>query len=184
MSEKKIKSNIHWIVTNAAKVNEKIHETAVMISQWAELHGNCTLAKDLYNAMPASMRRTMLNAWFEKYTPIRFQLKDGLCVKVGMLKPDAKNFVAFDMEMGAAEPFWVMAENTPEKAPMDLAAIMKLVESLANRLDKGADEGKIAPEEVFTAKRTAQLLRELKVEHVPAATEKTAFDDIAVVKAA
>lgn len=61
-----------------------------------------------------------------------------------------------------------------EKPAMDLAALKKWLESQAKALEKRAEEGKIAPEEILTAKAVAEQLRSIKVTHVAAQNDDAA----------
>lgn len=154
---KKIDSNIKLIITNAAKLNTRIHETAVMIAEHAKEHGDCTRALTLVKAMPASMRRTMLVLWFETFTPIRVKLNAD---KVGILKADAKTFTDWDIEGGKAKPFYELAEETPEKS-YDFEALVKLVERLGKSIEKKVEEGKVPANDVEKAKDIASKVKAL-----------------------
>lgn len=158
MSLKKIDSNIKLIIVNAAKLNERIHDTAVMIAAHANEHGDCTRALTLVKAMPASMRRTMLVLWFETFTPIRIKLTAD---KVGMLKADAKTFTPFDLDGGKAKPFYELAEETPEKS-YDFDALVKLVESLGKQIEKKVEAGKVPANDVEGAMAIARTVQGLK----------------------
>ncbi len=141
MSLKKINAGIRAIATSAARVNERIHEVAVLIAAHANEHGDCTPAGRLVEAMPASMRRSMLVLWFNTFTPIRVNLST---FKTGMLKAEQKGFVAFDVEAGTAKPFYSLAKDKPEAGDTTLADVNKAVASLIARLTKRVDDGKSA----------------------------------------
>lgn len=167
MSLKKIDGNIARIITSAAKLNEMIHNTAVMVLNHAVKYGDCTRALTLVKAMPASHRRTKLIAWFNKFSPIRVVLENDV---VGMLTKDAKGYKPFEIAKAMTEPFYDIAEKVQEgKPPMDLADLRKWIEQQAKGLEKRAEEGKISEEEIATAKALAAQLRAIKVKHVPAA---------------
>ena len=141
MSLKKIDSNIRLITTNAAKLNDRIHDTAVMIAEHAKEHGDCTRALALVKAMPASMRKTMLVLWFATFTPIRVVEKND---KVGMLKADAKGFTPWDIEAGKAKPFHELAKDKPEADDLTADSVNNAIEALVKRLTKRVDDGKVA----------------------------------------
>jgi hypothetical protein len=166
MSLKIIQKNIKTIVTNANKLNVLIHTTAVLVLEHANEHGDCTTALDLVNAMPASMRRTMLVQWFETYSPIRFNMKDGLAVKVGLLKAAAKNFTPFDIDAGREMPFYTLAEQNPEGKVLDFDAILKLVQGMAKRIDKQVEDGKVKPEDIESAKAASIAIQGLRLVRV------------------
>jgi len=177
MSLKIIQKNIKQITTSAAKLNMLIHTTGMLVIEHARPqadggHGDCSIALNLINAMPASMRRTMLKLWFETYSPIRFQMKDGLCVKVGMLKDTAKGFTPFNVDDARENPFFTLAEQNPEGKVLDFDAILNMVKGLSKRIDKQVEEGKVKPEDVASA-RAASIslagLRLVRVEGAPLA---------------
>jgi len=165
MSLKIIDKNLRTITTNASKLNGLIHDTGMLILAHAMEHGDCTRALSLVKAMPASMRKTMLVAWFEKYSPIRVIEANG---KVGMLKDSAKGFVPFNLEGAAAEPFYVIAERTPEAKPFDLAAMMKFVEATVKRIEKNVTEGNVPDADRSTAEALLEQMRGIKVTKVVA----------------
>ncbi len=163
-----IRNNIKWIITTSSKVNDKIHETALLILQQAKEHGDCSHAKDLYNAMPASHRRLMLKAWFNESSPIRLNLREGICTKVGMLKEGEKGHVPFDIEKAELTPFFKMAENEKEKEPLDFDKLVALVSGLAKRIEKKLENGEIAHEDQASAKAIAAKLTGLDLKRVKA----------------
>ncbi len=155
MSLKKIDSNIKLIVTNAAKLNGRIHETAVLIVAHAAEHGDCTRALTLVKAMPASMRRAMLIEWFRTFSPIRVSVSND---KVGLLKDGQKGFVAFDVDAGTAKPFFEMAKDTPEAEDLTFDGVNEAIAALIKRLSKRVEEGKVAANDVDAiATRIASL---------------------------
>ncbi len=141
MSLKKIDSNIKLICTNAAKLNGRIHETAVMIASHANEHGDCTRALALVKAMPASMRRTMLVLWFNTFTPIRVSVSND---KVGILKADSPKYVAYDLEGAAAKPFYELAAEKAEETDTTLDDVNEAVARLIKRITTRVDEDKVA----------------------------------------
>jgi len=169
MSLKIIQKNIKTIVTTGNKLNMLIHTTAVLVLEHAKEHGDCSTAKDLLNAMPASMRRTMLKLWFESYSPIRFQMKDGVAIKVGMLKEAAKGFTPFNVDDARETPFFTLAEQNPEGKVLDFDQIMNLVKGLAKRIDKQIEEDKVKPEDVASARAASNAIAGLRLVRVDGA---------------
>jgi hypothetical protein len=167
MSLKIIQKNIKAITTNAAKLNVMIHDTAVLIAEHALAHGDCTPAQGLVNAMPASMRRTMLVMWFDKFTPIVVKA-DNPAWNSKMHKEGSKLFVPFDIEAGRATPFYELAEQNPEGKTLDFAALVKMVEAIGKRIEKKIEEGAVAPEDVASAKAIAVKVNALKFDRVAA----------------
>ena len=156
---KNIDSNIKRITTNAKKLNELIHSTAIMVIQHAKEHGDCTRALALVKAMPASMRRTMLVLWFETYTPIRVKLNDD---KVGILKEAAKNFTPWDIDGATATPFYELAEQNAEEKVYDYAALVAMVERLSKQIEKKIEAGAVPDADVEKAQALARSVAGLK----------------------
>lgn len=128
---KAIDRAIASFTTNAGKLNRQCHQIAMGIMHHAFATGDCTRALTLVKAMPASMRRTMLIAWFAKHSPITVKLGDD--ERVGLNK--GKNANPFDLEGADDEPFYALAEATPEEKQFDLATLIKMVEGLTKRID-------------------------------------------------
>lgn len=172
MSLKNIDKNIRAITTSAAKLNMLIHTTAMMVATHAQEHGDCTRALTLVKAMPASMRRTMLVLWFNTYTPIRVIDKND---KVGILKETAKGYTPFDLEAGNETPFFDLAEQNPEAGVLDFDKLVALVARLGKTIDKRIDDGKVAEEDVASARAISAAISGLRFERVKAANEDEAF---------
>lgn len=151
---KRIDGKIARIVTNSAKLNELIHETGMDILRHAQEHGDCTRALKLAQAMPASMRRAMLIAWFSKFSPVTVKLGDD--PKVGINKGKTAN--AYDLEAAGATPFYQMAEDTPETKEYTLAELVKMVQTLGKRIKSKADKGEVADNDREAAVRIAGTL--------------------------
>jgi hypothetical protein len=157
--------------TNAAKLNDQAHSLALSILKHAAPvdaggfgHGDCTRALMLVKAMPASMRRTMLIQWFAKYSPIAVKLSDqgdnvGYTASYGKLTTDAAKLSKWDIAGADAEPFWKLAEGTPEEKVYDLKTLLKMLEGLAKRIDAIADKDGIEPTVAAHAKRIAGEVR-------------------------
>lgn len=165
MSLKIIDQKIATFTANAEKVNLLCHEIGMMILRHAQEHGDCTRAQKLVMAMPASMRRTMLIAWFSAYSPIVTKVSGEWTAK--MHKPDTKLFVPFDIEAADANPFYKMAEETPEKV-FDFEAILKMVERLAKQIDKRIEDGKVPEEDIESAKAASRAISGLHLERIKA----------------
>lgn len=167
---KAIHSKIALVRSSGAKLNELIHETALMILEHAQKHGDCTPAFQLVLAMPASMRRSMLIQWFATFSPIRIKTDFS---GVGMLKPTSKGYTDFDIEAASVTPFYVMAEGTPENAPkmLDFMAILNLVKKAVERIESEADEGHIAEDDKAPALALAKSIRSVLKGNVAPSTE-------------
>lgn len=109
MSLKIIKRRVAMVTTNTAKLNDFIHDTAVMIVDHAREHGDSTQALALCLAMPKSYRRSMLVNWFTLVSPINVNIPKET---VSLRKPDAKQYAFFDMDKANAVKWF---ELEPEK---------------------------------------------------------------------
>lgn len=163
MSKTIILKNLKIITATGDKLNGLIHETAILVCEHAQEHGDCTLALDLCKAMPASMRREMLVLWFSLFTPIRVVVKND---KVGMLKATQKGYTPFDLEAGKAEPFYELAEKNPEGKIYDFAALLELARRLGKTVQKKIDDGKVEANDVDSAKAIVAALTSFNVPRV------------------
>lgn len=167
MSLKIIDKNIRTIVINANKLNQLIHSTAMLVIEHAKEHGDCTRAQSLVNAMPASMRRTMLVLWFSTYTPIVVKADDAAW-NAKMHKEGTKLFVPFDVDAARETPFFTLAEQNPEAKILDFAGLVKLVEALGKRIEGKIEKGEIKDEDKASARAIADRINSLKFEPVKA----------------
>lgn len=159
-----MKARFTKITNDYGKVNAYVHETAMMIAAHALEHGDCSTAQGLVMAMPASTRRSMLILWFATYTPIVVKDDDKFVAKLH--KPESKSFVPFDLTAGSATPFYTLAEQNPEGKILDFAALLKLVEGLGKRIEKKVEDGKVAPEDIESARQIALTITGLKFSRV------------------
>lgn len=145
-----------------SKLNDYVHATGLMIIEHAMQHQDCRLALPLVKAMPASMRRTMLIAWFAKYTPIVVKLGDseavGFTSKYLKLKGDDAKRACWNIDGAKDEPFHMLAESTPEEKELSLADLIKMVQGLSKRISGKLDEGKIAANDTAKARRLIAVI--------------------------
>ena len=178
---KEIDSRIKTFSANAKAVNLECHEIAMAILRHAapkdvsddcQGSGDCTRAVKLVRAMPASMRRTMLIQWFETYSPVRIKLSDrgDKCEFDPKYKKLSKadKLDWWNLEGAAEEPFFDLAEKTPEEKTYDFKALMAMVERLSKTIEKKVEEGKVPAEDIESAKAIARAVSGLKVERVKA----------------
>lgn len=149
------------ISTSYDKVNRLVHDTAMEIVAHAKEHKDCSTAQGLVMALPASMRREMLILWFSRYTPIVVKNSDDWTAK--MHQKDTKLYVDWNLEEAAANPFYELAKQNPEKPALDDEGILKVIAACASRLEKMSDEGKIRPEFVDAAIAAAAQLKKIKI---------------------
>lgn len=155
------------ITSDYAKINQYVHETAVLILEHSKEHGDCSTAQGLVNAMPQSARKLALINWFSTYSPI--VVKDDDKWQSKMHKEGTKLFCPFDIEAAKANPWFSIADQMgAEKPPVDLKGMIAWLEAQAKSWEKKADEGKVDAAEVLTAKALAAQLRSIKLSHVEA----------------
>lgn len=159
-------------------INAYVHETAVMILKHAKEHGDCSTAQGLVMAMPASARREMLILWFKSFSPIVVKNDGAWTAK--MHPKDSKLYVPFDVEGGEATPFYKLAEKHKERPPLDFKALRKMVEGLADRIEKMVAEGKVQEDDVPSAEAIVKQLSGLNIRRIrpaPAANTDTPSED-------
>jgi hypothetical protein len=176
---KQIDTRIGDVRRLGVEFNQFIHETGLMIirhaapkavSEDCQGSGDCTRAVKLVRAMPASMRRTMLIAWFQAYTPIRIKLSDNgdkceFDPKYKKLSSEEK-VKQWDIETAAETSFADMSEQVPEEKSYDFAALLKMVERLGGQITKKIEEGKVPEADIEAAKALARAVSSVKVERV------------------
>lgn len=165
MSLKLINNNIRRIRLNGEKLNALIHDTAMLVLAFVQEHRNATPAQQLVMAMPASMRRSMLIAWFEKFSPIN--VKDSADFNGKIKREDNKTFVPFNLVGAAEEPFWKMAEATPERV-YSFEKLLELAQKMGKTIEKKIEDGKVPEEDITSARVLASTLATLSVERVKA----------------
>ena|SRR6185312_3729651 len=190
MSLKNIDKNIATIVTTANKLNELVHETAMMIVLHAapkavggEGHGDCSRAQTLVMALPASFRRTMLIQWFATFTPIVTKNTDEWNAQMQKEKTATGKtnplYVPWNIEAARELPFWKMAQQNREAdfKPLHFSDLVKAVEDMAKRIEKQIDDGKIAEEDAASAVEIVKTLEGLHFTRIKAKAEKASSND-------
>ena len=172
---KTIKDRCVVITTDGDKLNKYIHETAMMIFDHAKEHHDPSEAQRLVMAMPASMRREMLILWFSKFTPVVVKNDDKWAAKAH--KKGTKMYVEWDREAADAKPFYELAEENKEKAPLDFEGLLKLVERLKGSIEKKVQKGEIPEELTEAAKSITRQLAGIKVERPKPANDTTEESD-------
>lgn len=152
------------ITNDYGKVNDYVHETAMLIVNHAKDCGDCSTAQKLVMALPASMRREMLILWFHTFTPIVVKNDDKWNAK--MHKEGTKLFVNWDIEAANATPFFRLAEQNKEAAPLTFEQMVKMVEGLAKRIEKKIENGEVEQADVPSAHAIAAKIAGLKLTRV------------------
>lgn len=161
-----IDANIVSVARNAKDLNTLIHVTAMMIINHAKEHGDCSRAQKLLFALPASMRRTMLEQWFHTYTPIVVRHKEPTW-NSALRKPTDKKYVEWNIEGADAEPFYQLAEATPEATVKTFAELVKMFEALGKRIDKMIEKGEVVEDDMLSAQSMALQIQGMTFAKVP-----------------
>lgn len=182
-SLKKIDSNIAVVKKMGVEYNDLIHDTAVMILEHAAEHGDCSRSQTLVMALPASMRRTMLIAWFTEFSPIVVKNNDDWAAR--MHKPETVTgktnplYKPFNIEAAKELPFWKMAQQNRERdfKPLEFADIVKMVEDLANKIERQLEEGKVTDDDVPSAIAIVDTLEGLHFTRIKKEAEEASAND-------
>ena len=161
-----ILKSIKSINARSAKLQRDIHAVAVECLQHAEAHGDATLMKSLYLALPTGQRREALLVWCNTYSPLRVTQQGQNC---GLLKKDSPKYVPFDIESAIANPYYALNERSIgfKAAPLDMEKILRKawakaieVEILTERgIDYDTGEDGYSPAaEIARVQTTASLL--------------------------
>ena len=159
----KMKKRFAYITSNSQKLNEYIHETALLIFDHAVATGDCRMVKDLYDSMPASFRRQKMLDWFKEFSPIRFNSSTG---KVGLLTEKQKGFTPFNRESAVETPWYTLADLDPEAKTYDFAALVQMVSRLSKQIEKKVEDGLVPEEDIPSAHAIAQKIAKLDLKRV------------------
>lgn len=166
-SNKIIDRKIATFITNRDKLKNLGHEIAMMIFDHANEHGDCTRAIKLAKALPNSWQPQM-EAWFKAFSPIRVIIKNDKCeFDPAFKKATAEDKAGFwDREAALATPFFDLMEEPKVDKVLDFAALVALVQRVGKQIEKKVEEGKVAPEDVESAKSIARTVSGLSFKRV------------------
>lgn len=143
MDIKQFNKNVKTIALSGAKLDALVHATAVAGLVLIQADGNATRMDQLLQALPKGYRRQGFVLWVQAFSPIRWN-GDG---KIGLQKPEAKTYTAFNPVDAEAVPFW---DFTQEAVPgkLSLEAILAILKREADKLAKAdVETGEIRDEE-------------------------------------
>jgi len=179
----RIDQKIGTFTTNRKALAGLGHEVAMMIFMHAAPKevssdcngtGDCTRALSLTAQMPKSWAGQMED-WFKAYTPIRVVTKNKKCE----YDPAYKKLTAeekltwWKLEDANLNPFHEIEEQGPADAKiLTFEQLLILVEGMAKRIEKQAEEGKISADDVESAKAMAAKLRGTKFNRVKPANDE------------
>ena len=153
------------ITTSRDKALAYIHETAMMILEHAKAHGDCSTAQGLVMSLPErGPQRADMVRWFRTFSPIATKNSDKFnsCLR----DEGDKLFNDWDVETAKANPFHTLGKEDKEPAEFDLGAMRKAVESLAKRIDKAIEDGRVPEDDMATALAFADKVKAFKVDPV------------------
>lgn len=130
------KKIITSIARSAVKLNETIHNAALLVSEHARNFGDTTQAALLVDAVPLSHRRSLIINWFDAFTPISVG-KDG---KTGNMKAHLKGKAEerdamWQLEAGKATPFYAMPEAAKEPDMPTYDSVLDNVVAFVKRME-------------------------------------------------
>lgn len=168
---KQIDGEITAFTTSRKALETHGHTIAMMILRHAapaEVNddcsgsGDCTRAIKLVKAMPKSWAAG-LEAWFKAFSPIRVVAKNDKCeFDPAYKKLSKEDKLSWWLLEEAAQTAFIDLEPEVQAAkPLDLTALLKLLERQADSLDKKAEDGKIVEHDVAIAAQMAAELRKL-----------------------
>lgn len=178
-----IDAKIATFSTNRKALQTLAHDIAMMILRHAAPKevspdcvgsGDCTRALSLMEQMPKSWAAQMDN-FFRLYSPIIVVTKNKKCG----FNPDYKKLTAeekllvWKLDLAAQNPFYELEEPEAQSKVLDFEALVKMVEGMAKRLEKQAEEGKVAEEDIPSALALVTQLKGLKIKRVKPAPANT-----------
>ena len=133
-SLKRINTSIGNIAKSAAKLQDHIHQTALLCFQHASDYGDCSPCARLVDAIPMSHRRSLLINWFARYSPIKIA-KDA---KKNVMKAHLsgnKDEREWLFDEAKANPFFALpeAEREPD-VPLTFEGFRNNVINMVERL--------------------------------------------------
>lgn len=166
-SNKIIDRKIASFITSRDKLKNLGHDIAMLIFDHAMEHGDCTRAIKLAVALPNSWQPQM-EAWFKAFSPIRVVIKNDKCeFDPAFKKATSENKAGFwDRESALATPFFDLMEEPKVDKVLDFAALVALVQRVGKQIEKKVEEGKVAPEDVESAKSIARTVSGLSFNRV------------------
>jgi hypothetical protein len=121
------------------------HDTAVQAMMHFEATGDTVFMTRLYHALPVSMRKAALAAWFEGFSPVKLRtvkLQDGSKVKL-FKKFKGTEAPAMDVTGGIASPFYSYTKEAKPIKAISTIEIRKALEKLAKKADKELQKGNV-----------------------------------------
>lgn len=175
VTKKSIKARIALFSTNRTALQVLGHEIAMEILNHAapaeagpnaQGTGDCSLMLLLAAEMPKSWQE-QLRVWCMEFSPVRFSVNNGKCEYSKEYKALTKKedkVAAWNLEGAAETPFYELSKEPDVKKDLDIEDLVKMVEQLANRIDKQVSDGKVKDEAATYASALANKVRAIRVE--------------------
>jgi hypothetical protein len=164
---KSLRDKIDRAIQADEKTDAHLHGLAVSCLRLAADHGDFTMFARLIGDCKTAggevfergvrSRRLALLEWVKEFSPIRIN-GDGV---MGLLKPTAKGYVAFDVNRADANPFWTLqaeADRRKQDRPFDLSTISGRISGISKAIDKAVEKGTVTPEDETVMRELAQSL--------------------------
>lgn len=170
-SSKAINAKITAVRKAGQAFNNAVHEAALMIMEHAKAYNDCSGAGRLFDAMPKSNRRALLVRWFEMFSPIVLDKKDGKG-HAHFAKEGSKKAIKFNIEGARETPWYDIPEANNEPGFFTYDDAVEAVEKLAKRLDRlarGQGKSEVPEKDKATVAAIAAALNTIKLPSRPAA---------------
>lgn len=148
---------IGTISKSANKLNEEIHNCALMCIKHAQNYGDATAAGRLVDAMPKSFRRGLVIQWFAANSPITVSKNAKTDAMKAHLAGKAEER-QWDIDAAAATPFFAMPEADREPDVPTYESLHKNIVDFIERMNKRADKIE-DPKEAKAAKEEIEALK-------------------------
>lgn len=178
-----IKAAIATFCTSRDKLRQLAQDIIVMVvlhaapsdvDDEANGTGDCTGLLALTREMPKSWA-AQVETYVAQFTPIRINTANDVVKFDPKYKQltDEEKIAAWNIEAIRTTDFWSVVEPEVQKAPLDYAALVKLVHSLGARIGKQLEEGNVAEADQATAKRLSEQLSNMRIVPVKAQADNT-----------
>lgn len=138
MELKTFNRNVKTIAAAGKKLDLLVHLTACGGLLLVQQDGNATRMDQLLLALPKGYRQQAFKLWVQAHSPIRWN-GDG---KIGVQKPNAKAFTAFNIPAAEAVPFWDFSKENDVKS-FSIETLMAMLKRESDKLAKADENGDI-----------------------------------------
>lgn len=152
MELKIFNKNIRLIGATGAKLDALVHLTAVGGLAIVQQTRDARHMDRLLKVLPKGYRQEGFKVWVSTFSPIRWNGNG----EIGLLKPEAKGFVDFDVAKAEANPFWTLAA-AKEKTATELspAALIAMLDKQIKYAGEADAEGNVVGKDGAVHKKIA-----------------------------